>query len=210
MVEGEKIDGDQQARTRTSGGGLAFEFFMDNHKPSNLEADASTFRSVNSDSLVKSLSSDSNSAFTAMTLTKRFEIRKAAAAAAVAARKNSSKNDLDSSSSTMTSLTTVRNSAMSLGTKIIEKAQQNDQTLTPSSNVLVNSQKTQRRASDHCLGNSGLIGTSSSLTTTPVQYTNRTLALRQESAKAKRSSLEKVAQRTSVSSTGKFIKVNIF
>lgn len=205
MVEGEKIDGDQQARTRTSGGGLAFEFFMDNHKPSNLEADASTFRSVNSDSLVKSLSSDSNSAFT-----KRFEIRKAAAAAAVATRKNSSKNDLDSSSSTMTSLTTVRNSAMSLGTKIIEKAQQNDQTLTPSSNVLVNSQKTQRRASDHCLGNSGLIGTSSSLTTTPVQYTNRTLALRQESAKAKRSSLEKVAQRTSVSSTGKFIKVNIF
>ena len=208
MEIGENIvnDGDQQARTRTSGGGLAFEFFMDNHKPSNFEADASTFRSANSDSLVKSLSSDSNSAFTAMTLTKRFEIRKAAAAAAVAARKNtnSTKNDLDSSSSTMTSLTTVRNSAMSLGTKIIEKAQQNDQ--KPSSNVLLNSQKTQqpqRRASDHCLGNSGLIATSSSLTTTPVQYTNRTLALRQESAKAKRSSLEKVAQRTSVSSTGK-------
>lgn len=201
----ENIPNGAEHSTRASCGGLAFDYFLDKSNDNHPDAGAMSFRSVNSDSLANSSSADANSTLTTMTLTKRFEMRKAAAAAAAAARKKntSSHSDLDSSSTiTASSLASPKYSAVSLGAKIAEKARLNGQIMVPTT-CFPNSQPSQqRRASENGLGNNTLLGMPSSLTATPVQYTNRTLALRQESAKAKRNSLEKTSQKTS--SSGNF------
>jgi hypothetical protein len=190
---------------RVATGGMAFEFFLKNDTTNNNNEEQQTNRSSTE------TDSDLNSTLTNLTLTKRFEMRKAAVAAA--ARKKSS--DLDSSissSASASALASPKYSNVSLGAKIAERARQN--TNGQVFNMIMTGSKSERRASDNGLiSRDSLVVSQTSAsavstpTATPLQYINRTLQLRQESAKAKRNSLEKSGSQKQVS-TG--MATNIF
>lgn len=185
---------EHRSTCRSAHGGMAFDYFLDNGQQTstaeeaNLRSGGDVGASLHSSSDMTSGSSE----LTNLTLTKRFEMRKAAAAAAAAARKKTPSQDLDvSSSSTLTasSLASPKYSTVSLGAKIAEKARQNMIStnqigpVSPSSPSFTQS----RRGSENSLG----LNITALSSTAPLQYTNRTLHLRQESARAKRDSLEK-------------------
>lgn len=180
----------QQRPTRMGQGGLAFDYILnDNNNNNNNHDDPNlSFRSLQSSSTDASSKFDTkSSALTDMTLTKRFELRKT-----TLARKRSS--DLDTSLSATSSLAAskVTNSnvtQMSLGAKIQERARQNASSPKLGGELMV------RRASENGLG--GLTPATSTSSNTPMQYSNKTLHLRQEAARAK---LEKPQTRDRLSS----------
>jgi hypothetical protein len=178
----------QQRPTRMGQGGLAFDYILNDNNNNNNHDPNLSFRSLQSSSTDASSKFDTKSStLTDMTLTKRFELRKT-----TLARKRSS--DLDTSLSATSSLTAskVTNSnvtQISLGAKIQERARQNASSPKLGGELMV------RRASENGLG--GLTPATSSSSNTPMQYSNKTLHLRQEAARAK---LEKPQTRDRLSS----------
>lgn len=133
----------------------------------------------------------SSAAFSSLTLTKRFELKRS--------QLRHHKTDDAASSCVSTSGETAINSpksnatsALSLGAKIQTKAKENQVEQSPPQ-AMSSSSSSRRRSSE-----TGLMQTNLAMTPpTPVQYTNRTLFLRQQTAKAKRNSLEKSQVRSS-------------